>query len=72
MGYALLIILTLIGFFLLAAVLLVPVYRFLEREEQVSKRWTEDQLAERMREHRAQSNGTEEPSVSEGSDPTDP
>jgi len=40
---------TLVGFGLLAALLLVPVYRFLERERKVAKRWTPEALAERMR-----------------------
>lgn len=31
---------TIIGFFSLAALLLIPVYRFLNREEEVSKEWT--------------------------------
>ncbi len=60
-SYALLIILTLVGFFLLAAVLLVPVYRFLEREEQASKRWTEEELAKRLQEQQSSTNGSEAP-----------
>lgn len=71
MGYTVLIILTLVGFFLLAALLLVPVYRFLDREEEASKRWTEDRLAERLRERRSASNGTDEPSASEDSTPAE-
>jgi len=47
---------TLIGFGALAALLLVPVYRFLEREEEVAERWTPDELAERIREARAAEN----------------
>ncbi|MFB6248048.1 MAG: hypothetical protein ABEL97_05710 [Salinibacter sp.] len=39
---------TLVGFGLLAAVLLVPVYRFLERERKVAQEWTPEALAERM------------------------
>lgn len=58
-SYALLIILTLVGFFLLAAVLLVPVYRFLEREEEASKRWTEEELAKRLQEQKSSENGSE-------------
>lgn len=42
--YHLAIILTTIGFFALAALLLVPVWRFLNREEQISREWTEDAL----------------------------
>jgi hypothetical protein len=41
---------TLVGFGLLAAVLLVPVYRFLERERKVAQEWTPEALAERMQE----------------------
>lgn len=48
MGYTAVIIVTLIAFFSLAALLLVPVYRFLEREEEASKRWTKEQLAQRL------------------------
>jgi hypothetical protein len=33
---------TLVGFFGLAALLLVPVYRFLVREEKISARWTNE------------------------------
>ena len=38
--YWLVIVLTTVGFFGLAALLLVPVYRFLMREEEASKQWT--------------------------------
>ncbi|MFB6279578.1 MAG: hypothetical protein ABEK75_08735 [Salinibacter sp.] len=40
---------TLIGFAVLAAVLLVPIYRFLDREEEVAEEWTPEAVAERMR-----------------------
>lgn len=50
---------TLVGFALLAALLLVPVYRFLERERKVAQKWTPEALAERMQEQQASaSNGT--------------
>lgn len=49
---------TIVGFGLLAAVLLVPVYRFLEREKEVAEEWTPEALAERMRERQA-TNGME-------------
>jgi len=49
---------TIIGFGLLAALLLVPVYRFLERERKVAQKWTPDALAERLRERRS-GNGAE-------------
>lgn len=41
---------TLLGFALLAALLLVPIWRFLDREEEVAEKWTPEALAERMRE----------------------
>ena len=48
--YAVVAFLTLISFAGLAALLLVPVYLFLKREEQASKRWTRDALRGRLRE----------------------
>ena len=51
---------TLVGFAALAALLLVPIYRFLDREEEVAEDWTPDALAERMRERQqTAANGTE-------------
>lgn len=51
---------TLVGFGLLAALLLVPVYRFLERERKVAQKWTPEALAERMKnQHSTATNGTE-------------
>lgn len=41
-GYNGVVFLTLVGFLALAALLLVPVYRFLKREEKVAEAWTED------------------------------
>lgn len=55
--YLPIIIATLVGFGLLAALLLVPVYRFLEREQKVAQKWTPEALAERMREQQSP-NGT--------------
>lgn len=43
---------TLIGFGVLAALLLVPVSRFLDREQEVAEKWTPEALAERMSERR--------------------
>jgi hypothetical protein len=37
---------TAIGFFTLAAILLVPVYRFLSREESASRQWTRERARE--------------------------
>jgi len=49
-----------LGFFVLAFLLLYPVWRFLNREEEVSRRWTPDEIAraerlyhERQREQEA-------------------
>jgi hypothetical protein len=49
---------TIVGFGLLAAALLVPVYRFLERERKVAEKWTPEALAKRMQEKETASNGT--------------
>lgn len=49
---------TIVGFGLLAALLLVPVYRFLERERKVAQKWTPDALAQRLQERRS-ANGAE-------------
>lgn len=58
-GYLLVIIATLIVFFLLAALLLVPVYRFLDREQQASKAWTPEKIAERLQQRRASTDGAD-------------
>lgn len=39
--YIVVIVVTFFGFVALAALLLVPVWRFLRREEEVSRHWTE-------------------------------
>lgn len=59
---------TLIGFSVLAALLLVPIYRFLDREQEVAEEWTPEAVAERMREqtHEA-ANGAEVPDRDDGS-----
>ncbi len=41
---------TLIGFITIAFLLLFPVWRFLEREEEVSEQWTREALAQRRKE----------------------
>jgi hypothetical protein len=58
---------TIVGFGLLAAVLLVPVYRFLEREKKVAEKWTPDALAERMgdRKERDETGRSDDGSASE-------
>lgn len=55
---------TLVGFGLLAALLLVPVYRFLERERKVAQKWTPEALAKRMQEDESTAtNGTDPDAV---------
>lgn len=57
--YLPLILATLVGFGLLAAALLVPVWRFLDREQKVAEKWTPETLAKRMRKQEsADTNGT--------------
>ena len=41
---------TLVGFAALAALLLVPIWRFLDREQEVAEDWTPEAIAERMHE----------------------
>ena len=41
-SYTFVIIVTLVGFFALAAALLVPVYRFLKKEEKVAEEWLDE------------------------------
>lgn len=48
MNFTWVILFTLVGFFLLAAILLVPIYLFLRREERVSEQWTPHSLEERV------------------------
>ena len=43
--YYLIIALTFIGFVALAAILLVPVYLFLRREEEIASHWTDETIA---------------------------
>lgn len=63
------IVVTLVGFAALAAALLVPIWRFLDREQEVAEDWTPEAIAERMRERQqTAANGRdpdedEEPSV---------
>ena len=53
----LIIIMALVGFFLLAAILLVPVYLFLKREKKASEQWTPEAVARRLRETPPSANG---------------
>jgi len=59
---------TLVGFGLLAALLLVPVYRFLERERKVAEKWTPEALAKRMQERETATNGTPDDADADSSD----
>jgi len=69
--YLPIIVATLVGFGLLAAALLVPVYRFLERERKVAQKWTPEALAERMRERETAANGAATDAGPSDEDPTD-
>lgn len=42
---------SIIGFLVLAFILLYPVHRFLNREEHVSHSWTQDEIARRQQGH---------------------
>jgi hypothetical protein len=55
--YLPIIVLTTVLFLLLAAVLLVPVYRFLKREEEAAKYWTKESLERQRKEREKESNG---------------
>lgn len=48
MSYFPIIVLTVVLFAALAAVLLIPIYIFLRKEEEASKLWTPEQLARRI------------------------
>lgn len=47
-NWVLVILATTAGFFLLAFVLLYPVYRFMRREEDVAQDWTKESIARRQ------------------------
>jgi hypothetical protein len=57
--YGLIIVLALIGFIVVAALVLYPVYKFLLRQEEISRDWTEEKLAERLSKRKSGSNGEE-------------
>lgn len=60
--YDVVIVATLVGFLALAIALLLPVYRFLQREERASEAWTDEALARQHREATPPPNGaTEQP-----------
>ncbi|SHK21835.1 hypothetical protein [Rhodothermus profundi] len=60
--YTLVILGALIGFLVLAALLLVPVYRFLQREDEAAHRFTVEYL---RRQQTAHPNGTDDEASSE-------
>lgn len=67
--YTVVILLTLVGFFALAALLLFPVYFFLKKEERVAQKWTKDALARRVREERMKQTGGPDPTGGQARDP---
>lgn len=46
-----------VGFLVLAFILLYPVLRFINREEEASREWTPDEIARAARRHRHGGNG---------------
>ena len=64
-GYKTLITLIVIGFFILAGLLLGPIYLFLKREEETAEKWTREDLIRRQKEHSGQSESTSSTSPSE-------
>lgn len=56
------VLITLFGFLALAWALLYPIWKFLNREEEVASKWTPDELARRMKEHREASGDGSPPS----------
>ena len=54
---------TLVGFGVLAALLLVPIWRFLDREQEVAEEWTPEAIAKRMREREAAASNGEDSSA---------
>ncbi len=53
----LIIILATAGFFLLAAILLIPIYRFLLKEEKISEQWTAESIAASIENRHSPTNG---------------
>mgnify|MGYP006429861177 CR=1 FL=1 len=53
---------TLIGFAVLAALLLVPIWRFLDREKEVAEEWTAEAVEERISQQKQPSSGEAEAS----------
>jgi hypothetical protein len=57
-----------VGFFILAFLLLYPIWRFLNREEEVSRHWTPEEIARAEREAAHRGDGAE----SESEEPAPP
>lgn len=62
---------SIVGFLLLAFLLLYPVYRFLNREEETSRSWTPDQIARRQQ-RRGDGSAAGEPIPPNGPPPKEP
>lgn len=63
--YTIVIILSTVGFFLLAAILLVPVYLFLLREEKHAEKWTSDAITANIEKRLAKKSSSDDKSQSE-------
>jgi hypothetical protein len=66
-SYTVVIVLGIVGFFLLAALLLVPINRFLKKEEKASEKWTDEHFKRLEANEPYEIGGTRE--VGEGSEP---
>lgn len=47
-------ILTTVGFIILAFILLYPVWKFINREEEISRKWTEEEIRKALEEDRSE------------------
>lgn len=66
--YTIIIIVTLVGFLALAAVLLVPVYRFIQREKEVASRWTKEAIARQSHDRPPRNGVDKEPGTTPAAD----
>ena len=62
---------SIIGFLVLAFILLYPVHRFLNREEHSSRSWTQDEIARRQQ-RRGDGSAHGEPEIRDGDHPKPP
>lgn len=51
-------ILAAVGFILLAFILLYPVWKFMNREEELSKKWTEEEIQKALKREGKDANGS--------------